>query len=96
MRNDTLITVQDFAKPSEIKMSQFKEIWDGGGFYPESNFANADTALYLRIECDANCGGSLIKAGTNNNIKQWFRPSFGFESVEVPSLPDDWEETLYL
>lgn len=91
MRNDTLITVQDFAKTREIKMSQFKEIWDRGGFYSDSNFANGDTALYLRIECDANCGGSLIKAGTNN-IKQWFRPSFGFESVEVPSLPDDWEE----
>ena len=66
MRNDTLITVQYFAKTREIKMSQFKEIWDRGGFYSDSNFANGDTALYLRIECDANYGGRLIKAGTGS------------------------------
>ena len=53
MRNYTLITVQDFSKTREVKMSQFKEIWNRGGFYSDSNFANGDTALYLRIECDA-------------------------------------------
>ena len=74
MRNDTLITVQDFSKTREVKTSEFKEIWNRGGFYSDSNFANGDTALYLRIECDANYGGRLIKAGTNNN-KQNKRPA---------------------
>ena len=91
MRNETLITVQDFAKTREVKMSEFVEIWNRGGFYSNSNFENGDTALYLRLECDANRDGCLIKNGTNN-IKQWFRPSFGLEPVEVPSLPDNWEE----
>lgn len=91
MRNETLITAQDFAKTREVKMSQFVEIWSRGGFYSDSNFSNGDTALYLRVECDANPNGCLIKKGTNN-IKQWFRPFLGFDHVEVSSLPDDWEE----
>ena len=44
MRNDTLITVQDFPKTREVKTSEFKEIWNRGGFYSDSNFANGDTA----------------------------------------------------
>ena len=91
MRNETLITAEDFAKTREVKMSQFVEIWSRGGFYSDSNFSNGDTALYLRVECDANPNGCLIKKGTNN-IKQWFRPFLGFDHVEVSSLPDDWEE----
>ena len=91
MRNETLITAEDFAKTREVKMSQFVEIWSRGGFYSDSNFSNGDTALYLRVECDANPNGCLIKKGTNN-IKQWFKPFLGFDHVEVSSLPDDWEE----
>ena len=72
MRNDTLITVQDFAKTREIKMSQFKEIWNRGGFYSDSNFANGDSMGEYK---SYKKGGMIRKMNDGARIKPITPPS---------------------
>ena len=96
MNTDVLIQIGDFFKTGEVKESHIRDIWERGGYFSSSNITNCDTALYLSFEFEEEMPyNELSIEKSNNNIKQRFRTSRGWETQNIHNLPKDWSE-IYL
>lgn len=96
MNTDVLIQISDFFKTREVKESHIRELWGRGGYFSSSGNSGCDTALYLRFEFKEEMSyNELSIEKVNNNINRRFRPFRGWETQNVNSLPEDWNE-IYL
>ena len=93
MNKGILIQAGDFAKTREVKESHIRELWERGGYFSDSNMSNCETALYLRFTFSRETAyNEMSLEKGHNNIKQKFRPFEGWETCDIPNLPDDWDE----
>lgn len=95
MNTGVLIQIGDFFKTNEVKESHIRELWERGGYFSSSRNSDCDTALYLRFALKEEMPyNELSIEKSNNNIRQRFRPG-GWETQNVHTLPNDWNE-IYL